>query len=392
MGLIGLREARGAEVGGKAAPLATLLRAGFDVPEGFVVTAEEYRGGHKGGLAGKVGRCLERLFDGGEIGPVAVRSSAGHEDGYASSAAGIHHTFLAVQGIEEVVSSIVGCWDSLDGQAATAYRSRFHPNEAPPVMAVLVQEFVDSNVSGVMFAGELCQVEATWGLGPALVEGRATPDSWTVDRGRIVGHRRGGKQIRCDRSEERTPSDRLVWTDVPAEDRAIDCLSDEQVLALARIGAQVRDLAGHPCDIEWAMKGGRMRVLQARPITAALPDAQVPPPSSGPADLDGAIVLTGAPGASGVAGGRVQVVSGSSDFAHFRRGDVLVCRHTDPAWTPLLMVAAAVVTEVGGVLSHAAIVARELGIPAVLGVPDALRLPPGSSVTVDGDRGTVTRI
>lgn len=390
MGLIGLREARGAEVGGKAAPLATLLRAGFDVPEGFVVTAEQ-RGAPTVGLAEKVKHRLRVLFDGGEIGPVAVRSSAGHEDGQTSSAAGMHDTFLAVQGIDAVMAAIVRCFGSLDGRAATAYRSRFRADEAPPAMAVLVQEFVDAEVSGVLFAGERCQVEATWGLGPALVEGRTNPDSWTVDRGRIVGHRRGGKEIRCERSGGRGSGDRLVWRDVPTEDRAIACLSDEQVLALARVGAQVRDLLGHPCDIEWAMAGDRIRILQARPITAPLPDAQTAAESQGSSDTDGAQVLTGVPGSSGVASGCLQVVTGPSDFAHFRRGDVLVCRHTDPAWTPLLMVATAVVTEAGGVLSHAAIVARELRIPAVLGVRGAMGLPPESSVTVDGDRGTVTR-
>lgn len=391
MGLIGLREARGAEVGGKAAPLATLLRAGFDVPEGFVVTAEEDRGAPAVGLAGKVEHCLRTLFDGGVIGPVAVRSSAGHEDGQTSSAAGMHETFLAVQGIDEVMAAIVRCRESLDGQAARAYLSRFHPDEPSSAMAVLVQEFVEADLSGVLFAGQRCQVEATWGLGPTLVEGRATPDSWTVDRGRITDHRRGSKEIRCDRSDGRVSDDRLVWRDLPVDDRAIACLNDEQVLALARVGQQVRDLLGHPCDIEWAMVDGRIRILQARPITAPLPDARSAAVSQGVSDTDGALVLTGVPGSSGIASGRLQVVTGPSDFAHFRRGDVLVCRHTDPAWTPLLMVAAAVVTEVGGVLSHAAIVARELRIPAVLGVPGAMRLRSESSVTVDGDRGTVTR-
>lgn len=392
MGLIGLRLARGAEVGGKAAPLATLLRAGFDVPDGFVVTAGERRSVPVAGLTEEVERSLRGLFGGGAIGPVAVRSSANVEDGEVSSAAGMHDTFLAVQGTDAVVAAIARCRGSLHGQAATAYHSRFRTEGATPRMAVLVQEFVDADVAGVMFAGERRQLEATWGLGPALVDGQATPDSWTVDQGRIVDHRLGSKEIRCDRSGNRVSSDQVVWRDVRAEARAIACLGDDQVLELDRVGVQVSDLLGHPSDIEWAIAGGRIRILQARPITAPLPGAVTTAAPDVATGTDrGAVVLTGVPGSAGVASGRVRVVSDPTDFVHFRRGDVLVCRHTDPAWTPLIMVAAAVVTEIGGVLSHAAIVARELGIPAVLGVRGAGALAAGAPVTVDGDRGTVTQ-
>lgn len=394
MGLIPLRSSRGAVAGGKAAPLAALLRAGFDVPDGFVVTADEPGTHATTPSAEEVERSLRGLFGGDAIGPVAVRSSAGIEDGEASSAAGVHDTFLAVQGTGAVVAAITRCRESLDGRAARAYHSRFADADATPAMAVLVQQLVDADVSGVLFAGERRrQLEATWGLGPALVDGRVSPDSWTVEDGRIIEHRLGSKEIQCDRAAlgGQPAGDRLVWRDVPAEARAVACLDDEQVLSLDRVGERVRDQLGHPCDIEWAIAGGRIWILQARPITASLPGAAIAADSDGPPTTGaGGTVLTGVPGSSGVATGRPRVVSCPSDFARFRRGDVLVCRHTDPAWTPLLMVAAAVVTEVGGVLSHAAIVARELGIPAVLGVPGVTGLSPESPVTIDGDRGTVT--
>ena len=201
------------------------------------------------------------------------------------------------------------------------------------------------------------------------------------------GHTPPGDGTPPDHPGDRPHGDgtRLVASDVPVADRTRPALTDVAARELAAIGARAAELLGGPQDVEWAIADGDIWLLQSRPVTAA------PPPRPAPELPRPPTTLTGTPGSHGTATGPVRVIRGAADFARLRPGDVLVCRYTDPAWTPLLRLAAGVVTEVGGVLSHAAIVAREQRIPAVLGVDGATTgLPDGGTVTVDGDAGTVT--
>jgi pyruvate,water dikinase len=146
----------------------------------------------------------------------------------------------------------------------------------------------------------------------------------------------------------------------------------------------VAELLGGPADIEWALAGDEIWILQARPVTAPLPAAPRTPAAPAPG------TLAGTAGSPGTATGRACLITGPRDFHRVGPGDVIVCRCTDPAWTPLFTIAAGVVTETGGMLSHAAIVARERRIPAVLGVPGAMTaLRDGEIVVVDGSAGTV---
>jgi len=158
-----------------------------------------------------------------------------------------------------------------------------------------------------------------------------------------------------------------VTTQVPPADRDRLCLTDQDVLGLDRTGHQIQQLLGRPHDVEWAIADGHIWILQARPITTALPAR----PMASPGPARAGTTFTGTPAGAGVAEGPVRVVHGPDDFDRVKPGDVLVCRTTDPAWTPVFSIAAAVVTENGGLLSHAAIIAREHGLPAVLAVPDA---------------------
>ncbi|MCK9794018.1 PEP-utilizing enzyme [Isoptericola sp. 4D.3] len=367
--------------GGKAAGLGALRRAGLTVPDGFVVpesvTADDLPHAVGQGLAGLLGAA-------GETGAVAVRSSATDEDGPRASAAGQYETVLGCVGVADVVAGVLACRASAHGPRATAYRAATAAGELCPGVAVVVQPLVDAGAAGVLFTdGGHTVIEASWGLGESVVRGAVEPDRFTVAGGAVVDRRVGTKRTRVDRSASGTAT-----RDVPLPDQARPCLDDATVLRLAALGQQVTDLRGGRQDVEWAVDDdGAVWLLQARPVTAPLPAPR------GEHDLahNAGVVLAGTAGSPGRAAGPPRAVRGPDDFAAVRPGDVLVCRETDPAWTPLFGVAAAVVTETGGLLSHAAIVARELGLPAVLGVPgatDALR--GAATITVDGDAGTVT--
>lgn len=387
-----LRDAVAEDSGGKAAALGTLLRAGFEVPPGVVVPVQEYRRHldrhaldprsvvpeqlRERILGGALDDALTAAFElelrpsrGRALGPqVAVRSSATTEDTAGASAAGQHESLLAVQGSEAVRAAVLQCWASLWSRHAVDYRQASTTEDAPPPeMAVIVQRFVEPDVSGVLFAGEESTLEAVRGRGEQLVGGALTPESWRIGAEGIL-ERRFGDGTRAGDGPRRAP-----------------CLSDAQVHELVTLGDQISSVLGTAADVEWALLDDRLHVLQARPITAAVPHA---PRGGRPAP--GA--LQGTPAGRGVVTGTARHVRGPQDFRRVQPGDVLVCHATDPAWTPLFRVAAAVVTESGGVLSHAAIVARELGIPAVLAVPAAMTgIPDGALVTVDGDGGIIRR-
>ncbi|MEU4512349.1 PEP/pyruvate-binding domain-containing protein [Nonomuraea wenchangensis] len=405
--IVPLRSAAAGTCGGKAGALGALLRAGLPVPDGFVVPFAAYRAAVRdldpgpgrrraieavdvqAALIDALGHALGELGDP----PVAVRSSAAHEDTGQASAAGQHDSFLAVRGTGAVADAVRACWASLLTPRALDY----HRDAAGDLaMAVLVQRHLDAEVSGVMFTPadphDAVRIEASWGLGPSVVGGTVTPDAYRVAGDGTVTRALGHKRTRLDRR-----GDRLVTSDVPTGARDQAVIDDATAGLLAELGRQIAALRGGPQDIEWAIADGRPWILQARPVTAT-PPAWPAPAAHTPATLTGTpgshgapATLTGTPGSHGAATGTARIIRGPRDFARARPGDIIVCPFTDPAWTPLLRIAAGVVTETGGVLSHAAIVAREHGIPAVLGVPDATsRLHDDSTITIDGTNGTVT--
>ncbi|WP_327278460.1 PEP-utilizing enzyme (plasmid) [Streptomyces sp. NBC_01224] len=244
---------------------------------------------------------------------------------------------------------------------AAAYTARTS-RSADPVVSVIVQRLVRAEVAGVLFTrqpvtgADQVVIEAARGLGDKVVNGSLTPQRWTID-GDVL-----------------TTPETVVET----------VLTAVQVRALGETGRRIEASFGCPQDVEWAIADGTVWVLQARPITTvAVPDGHA-------ARDAGEALVTGTPASPGTATGLVRMIGGLDDFIRFRSGDVLVCRTTSPAWTPLLARAAAVVTEVGGVLSHAAIVAREFRIPAVTAADDAMTvLADRLCVVVDGSRGNV---
>lgn len=371
-----LEVARPETCGGKAAALGALARAGLPVPAGFVVPFADY-----GVVPTELEQHLAELGDP----PVAVRSSAAGEDTAAASAAGQYESVIGVRGAEAVGEAVRTCWQSAHASRVDHYRRRVGSEQSEPGMAVLVQRLVAADVSGVMFTPARpdgpTRIESAWGLGPAIVGGTITPDSYEVaSDGRVARRVIAHKAMRLDHDRTGTG---LITRTVPETHQDVPTLNDSTAARLAALGAEATSLLGPAQDIEWAIEDGTIWLLQARPITVALP----PFPSSDPT----ATGINGTPGAKGTATGIARVIRSPSEFGRVHDGDILICPYTDPAWTPLFSVAAAVVTETGGVLAHAAIVAREYGIPCVLGVHGATTaVVDGALVTVDGTAGTVT--
>lgn len=396
------------DLGGKAAPLSRLRQAGFPVPAGFVVPVPVFaRHARASGArtAGSVEEAREQLLahgadaelrtaltaardslPGGPDTPVAVRSSATAEDAPGTAAAGVHDSFLGSRGPSAVTEAVLRCWASW--WSPRDLRPARGPDEdEADGMAVLVQVLVDAEAAGVLFTGERRVLEAVHGLGESLVGGAVAPDSWELEDAGIRAHRPGSRDLRSVRR-----GDRVIREPLPAALRRRSPLSEDRVREIDALGRRLAEQLGGPVDLEWAVDRAGVHVLQARPITAALPA-----PSAGEAKAEEAgaagtaAVLHGVGASGGTATGPVRVLRSVAELSRVRPGDVLLARATDPAWTPLFPLIAAVVTETGGMLSHAAIVAREVGIPAVLAVPDVLeRLQEGTVVRVDGEHGTLT--
>ena len=374
-------EAADGRCGAKAAQLGRLLRTGFHVPAGFVVV--DALGDDS--WAGELEAALRQLGPG----PFAVRSSAMCEDGPEASYAGQLDTTLGVTTPREVADAVRSCAASGNTLRALAYAARrghprhprhptaerSDPRPVPASVPVIVQLLVPADVSGVLFTrhpvtgGDAVIIEAARGLGDQVVEGRVTPQRWAVSDHVVSAP---GSRARLGRGDG---PDRGAGAGHRPNRTAVEA-----------------ELGG-PQDVEWALADGVLWVLQARPITTT---GLLGSPATSDARTSGAAVrllVRGTGSSPGSAAGPAQVIDGLDDFDRFRPGDVLVCRATSPAWTPLLARAAAVVTEVGGILSHTAIVAREFGIPAVTGVDDATTaLSSGERVIVDGTDGSVSTV
>ena len=413
-----------AEAGGKGANLGELVRSGFPVPPGFVVTASAYlaaldlagvraelrdrtahvgesptssdvealqalvrRAGVPASLRSAIAAAYERLGEGAE--PfVAVRSSATAEDTAAASFAGMNETFTNVRGVDDVVDRVVDCWASLFGARVCSYRA-VRGLQDEPAIAVVVQRMVDAERSGVMFTADPSTsdrghivIEGSYGLGEVVVGGQVEPDTFIVEKAgpTLLETRVGSKQFQVVRGPRGQ-----VRIDVGPDRAAKAMLDTEEVLALARLGMAVEAHYGTPQDVEWAIAGGELFLVQSRPITTlALETA--------PIDAVTLLepVLRGLGAAPGTAAGRVRVLQSARDGADLEDGEVLVAAMTAPDWVPVIRRAAALVTDGGGMTCHAAIVSRELGVPCVVGTRHATHaLVDGALVTVAGSRGAV---
>jgi pyruvate,water dikinase len=327
---------------------------------------------------------------------VAVRSSATAEDLPTASFAGQQETYLNVSGEDELVEAVKNCYASLFTDRAITYREdrgfdHFDVKLACPVQ-LMGRADADRGCSGVAFTIDpdtgfenVVVVEATYGLGELLVQGRVTPDRYTVFKPTkgLLERERGEKAVRMV-----WRGDENVVEEVPEADRRRYALDDDRVRELATYCERIEDHFGRPMDVEWLLDGARdeLYVVQARPETvhASAPEHALETyelvADPDPDDLLAEGVAVG----NQIGTGRVKILTELSEMAHFEAGDVLVTDSTDPDWEPVMRKAAAVITERGGKTSHAAIVSRELGIPAVVGAERATKLlRDGDPVTVD---------
>ena len=348
---------------------------------------------------------------------VAVRSSATAEDLPDSSFAGQQETFLNVQE-EDLLRRVKECWASLFTQRAIYYRQQRGFPHADVDIAVVVQRMVDAEKSGVMFTshpstGEpQVTIEAAWGLGEAVVSGTVSPDNYVYDRerGAVDEVTVAEKKVEMVKDVE---TGETVQLDVDEERRTTRVLSDAEIGDLVTLGERVEDHYGSPQDVEWAIYDGEIYMLQSRPITTIREDAGGSGGTAATADGDGTGAELGAAdgradrtadgnagdadrlveglGASpGVVSGTVRIVHKLDHIDQVQEGDVMVTEMTMPDMVPAMKRAAGIVTDEGGMTSHAAIISRELGVPAVVGSGNGTRvLGDGQHVTLDGDKGTV---
>ncbi|MDN7011695.1 phosphoenolpyruvate synthase [Methanoculleus sp. FWC-SCC3] len=420
-------------VGGKGASLGEMTAIGLPVPKAFVVTAQAFRRFLvEAGIEEELFRRLERLDvdDNGALESVArdvqdivlaaempdqirqeivdayermgadgtvvaVRSSATAEDLPDASFAGQQETFLNILGESNLLDAVQQCWASLYGARAIYYRAKQGFDDRSVNIAVVVQELIGSEKSGVMFTshpvtGEpLTIVEGSWGLGEAVVSGSVSPDNYVFDlrSERVVDRLIAEKEIMIiPEGKHGTKTVKLS-----AKQRTAPVLSDAEVARLATLGKIAEDHYGVPQDVEWAVVGDDVFILQSRPITT-IKRPEIP--HGGAAGQQkgtlGVVLLEGQGASPGVASGRVVIVRDVKDTSDVKDGDILVTKMTNPDMVPAMRRVSAIVTDEGGMTCHAAIVSRELGTPAVVGTKKATKLlKDGQIVTVDGEKGII---
>jgi pyruvate,water dikinase len=439
-------------VGGKNASLGEMIgalaRLGVQVPGGFATTAHAYREFlNQDGLdarirtelaaldvddvaklaasgarirqwilatplppafAAAVSAELRGMSGGAGDGAVAVRSSATAEDLPEASFAGQQESFLNVRGEAAVLKALHEVFASLFTDRAIAYRVHQGFDHAAVALSAGVQHMVRSDLgaSGVMFTldtdsgfREVVFITASWGLGETVVQGAVNPDEFYLykpalraGRHAVLRRNLGGKAIKMVYAPAGS-AERVQTVEVPEADRRRFCLDDVDLVTLARQALLIEEHYRRPMDIEWARDGasGAIYILQARPETVQSRAGRTIQRYA----LKGhsRVLATGRSIGQRIGAGAARIIRDAGEMARVQSGDVLVADMTDPDWEPVMKRAAAIVTNRGGRTCHAAIIARELGIPAVVGCGDATqRIREGQEVTVscaEGDTGHV---
>lgn len=441
-------------VGGKNASLGEMisqLPKSVRVPGGFATTAEAFREFlAQDGLAGRIHAALDALdvddvnalartgaqirqwmmdtpfpaqleaeirsfyaqLDAAGNGSFAVRSSATAEDLPDASFAGQQETFLNISGIDNVLHAIREVFASLYNDRAISYRAHKGFVHANVALSAGVQRMVrsDKGAAGVMFTldtesgfRDVVFVTASYGLGETVVQGAVNPDEFYVhkpmlaqNRPAVIRRNLGSKMIKMEFAATAAAGRSVQTVDVAEADRHRFSLSDEQVLELSRYAMTIEAHYGRPMDIEWGLDGvdNQLYILQARPETVKSNEAGMTQQKFRLKQY-GKVLASGRAIGQKIGAGPVRIVDDASQMDKVQAGDVLVTDMTDPNWEPVMKKAAAIVTNRGGRTCHAAIIARELGIPAIVGCGDATEtLTEGEEVTAscaEGDTGNIYR-
>ncbi|OBK75662.1 phosphoenolpyruvate synthase [Mycobacterium sp. 1164985.4] len=421
-----LRIADAEEAGGKGANMGELVAAKLPVPPGFVLLRDCYRDSMRAagvdtelaalhreamanaadtarlsetcermqGLVNKAGvadgvrdRILAFYHRLGRDAVVAVRSSATGEDGRDASFAGMNATITNVTGDEALVGAVLRCWMSLFSPRVVTYRASRNFT-ADPAMAVVVQRMVNSDKAGVAFtadpsngAEDRVVIEGAFGLGEVVVSGMVEPDTYIIakDTLEVLDVRLGHKAFKIVRGPDGNDT-HVDLDDAQADARVLD---DHELRAIAELAIATERHNGCPQDTEWAIENGQTYLVQARPITTLKH-------TSAPSSEKHAVLARGLAAAPGTAIGKVRVLDSPEEGHRLLEGEILVAQMTNPDWLPTIRRAAALVTDTGGMTCHAAIVARELGVPCIVGARSATKdLHDGTTVTVDGTHGRV---
>ncbi|HEX4042122.1 MAG TPA: PEP/pyruvate-binding domain-containing protein [Xanthobacteraceae bacterium] len=401
-------------VGPKAANLAILAKAGLPTPGGFCISADAYRRQiqhleletmiaaypqadqpaqrrlaveirlklYQGDLAPDVLADVLAAWWAADK-PAAVRSSSLIEDRADANFAGQFESFLGVRDDGEFLTSLRACWAALWTTTARRSMAQLDQNPADTAMAVLVQPLIKARASGGGLSetadGQML-ISATWGLGSAIAQGEVVPDRVVLSRHGFVRSNEAGRK---DHREACVHGGGTSPQKVPDELVRAPCLEAGQATTLGRMMRKCEDVLGMPVEIEWALDETGFKLLQARPLHVA------------PAHVPDEIWLkhpglNGHPAGIGWGSGRAVVVNCECELSRVAPGDILVTRVAGPALSHILPRVGGVVAELGGSTSHLASLARERGIPMVLGVLDATRrIPDGAQVAVDGVAGVV---
>lgn len=424
--------------GGKGASLAEMYASGFPVPPGFVVTAQAYSHFIMHARLGptiqsilehlavedtnalnEASKKIRSLIESASLPPeleqelveaydilsagtesshardllgkskegayVAVRSSATTEDLADASFAGQQDSFLGVKGHALLIQKVKECCSSLFTARAIYYRVKKGFTRANAQLAVVVQKMINSDKSGVMFSrnplvnDDSVIIEAVWGLGEGIVSGRILPDHYVVNRKEeVIEMKVADKKIALIRGQNARVDEIKLKDDVSKQ----QVLTGYELKRLAQYGMQLEEHYQKPQDIEFAIEAGEIYIVQSRPITTKAKSLD--------REIHGTVLLSGMGASPGISSGPVKIVHDMSELEKVKKGDVMVTIMTNPDMVVSMQRASGIITDEGGVTSHAAIVSREMGIPAVVGTRSATqKLKDGQMVTVDGNTGRV---
>jgi pyruvate,water dikinase len=350
----------------------------------------------------------EEMCDGKDI-SVAVRSSATAEDLPDASFAGQQETFLNVQGFDNMIDAMHQVFASLFNDRAISYRVHQGFNHSEVALSAGIQTMVRSDVgaSGVMFTldtetgfRDAVFITSSWGLGETVVQGAVNPDEFYVYKPAlakgnhpILRKNLGSKTIKMVYSDNRKPGKSVETVDVEEKDSLSFSISEHDIIELAKMAVTIENHYGRPMDIEWGKDGndGKLYILQARPETVQSRSGRSIQRFTLKGKSD--VIITGRSIGHKIGVGKAKIIRSVAEMSRVHAGDVLVSDMTDPDWEPVMKRASAIVTNRGGRTCHAAIIARELGIPAVVGCGDATeKIKDGTDVTVscaEGDEGIV---